>query len=227
LNLNTHLADAVEFAFLTACRRQEVLGLHWSSVFLDAPVPHVVIDHVVEEAGSHVAIRKGHKTSGKTGDLGRTVYLVPRVIELLQERRASIVGPLVFPAPKAGGVWRPSGATQAVRRAAKRLGVTAGFHSRRHGSITSLLENGVPIEKVSLFAGHADVAMTSGTYGWVSQEIAKQSVVAVEHGLKGHVNVTSPLSPEVMMEAMRFAEKTGQRLDIVLSMLRGDGLAAE
>jgi hypothetical protein len=86
---------------------------------------------------------------------------------------------------------------------------------------------------VSLFAGHADVAMTSGTYGWVSAEIAKQSVAAAAAALGGPVSGTKPdaaggqLSAEVMMRAMEFAEKTGQPLDVVLAMLRGGGLAAE
>ncbi|MEO9573570.1 MAG: hypothetical protein ABJ360_25975 [Roseobacter sp.] len=95
--------------------------------------------------------------------------------------------------------------------------------------ITHLLEQGVDINTVSKFAGHSDVAMTSGTYGWVSDELAQQQIVAVGGAMDGQPKPqpTADLPPEVMLEAMRFSEKTGHPLDTVLQMLRGATLAAE
>ena len=181
-----------------------------------------MICRVVEEAGAHFGIREGTKTND-----GRKVLLVPRVVELLAERQTRTSGPLVFPAPKAGGLWRPSGATQSIKRAAAKLGVTGGFHSRRHGGITHLLEQGVDINTVSKFCGHSDVQMTSGTYGWVSDELAQKQIVAVAGAMNAKPAPAGQISDDVMLRAMEFAEKTGQPLDVVLNLLRGGTLAAE
>ena len=227
------LADVVEFGFLTACRKQETLGLPWRHVHLDAEPPYVVIEDVTEEAGGIFRIRKGVKTSTKTGETGREVLLVPDAVALLKRRREADKGAnwnvdgLVFPDPRTGRVWRPSAVTSMVRTAARNLGVTAGLHSRRHGGITHLLEQGVDINVVSKFAGHADVAMTSATYGWVTEKLAQQQIAEVTAGLSqtskpGDTNA-EPLPPAVMELALKYALETGQPLDVVLATLRGSG----
>ncbi|MEP2534283.1 tyrosine-type recombinase/integrase [Shimia sp.] len=115
-----------------------------------------------------------------------------------------------------------------VRTAARNLGVTAGLHSRRHGGITHLLEQGVPLETVSKFAGHADTGMTSSTYGWVTEGLAQKQIAEVSAGLSQSQPApteTTPmadLSADVMLKAMEYAQASGQPLDVVLSILRGE-----
>ncbi|CUJ84159.1 site-specific tyrosine recombinase XerC [Shimia thalassica] len=237
LNRNdADLADVVEFGFLTACRKQETLGLPWAHVHLNAETPFVIIEDVTEEAGGIFRIRRGTKTSAKTGELGRKVYLVPDALALLRRRKEADKGVvwnvdrLVFPDPRTGRVWRPSAVSSMVQTAANNLGVTAGLHSRRHGGITHLIEQGVPLETVSQFAGHADPTMTASTYGWVTEALAQKQLVAIAGGLsstpKPKTDATGDdLPPEVMLKAMEYAQASGQPLEVVLAVLRGAGAA--
>lgn len=82
------------------------------------------------------------------------------------------------------------------------------------------------METVSQFAGHADTAMTSSTYGWVSDKMAQQQLVQIAGAQKAStpapVALVTDLSPDVMLEAMKYAQSSGQPLDVVLSILRGD-----
>ncbi len=221
---NPDLADVVQLGFLQALRKQETLGLHWANVHLDADVPFINVVDVVEEAGSIYRLRTGTKTDAKTGQLGRKVFLRPEAIELLRRRQGATNNALVFPDPVTGAVWRPSAVSSMVRTAAKNLGVVAGLHSRRHGGITALLEAGVPLEVVSKHAGHANTDMTETTYGWVTDDLAKQQVAAITSAQKP---VEAELPTDVMKLALDYALKTGEPLDQVISALRGLKVAAE
>lgn len=100
----------VEFGFLTACRKQETIGLPWRPVHLDADPPFVVVEDVLEEAGGVYRLRTGTKTDTKTGELGRKVFLVPEAVGLLTRRKEEDRGPnfnlhgFVFPDPRTGDV---------------------------------------------------------------------------------------------------------------------------
>jgi len=93
--------------------------------------------------------------------------------------------------------------------------------------ITHLLEQGVPMDVVSKYAGHANTDMTEGQYGWVTQELAQQQISAVNAGLNGGQKPasTSTLSPDVMKMAMEYSLSTEQPLEDVLAILVGSGTA--
>ncbi len=221
---NPDLADVVQLGFLQALRKQETLGLRWANVFLDVDVPYINVVDVVEEAGGLFRLRTGTKTDTKTGQLGRKVFLLPEAIDLLRRRQGGTNNALVFPDPNTGDVWRPSAVSSMVRTAAKNLGVTAGLHSRRHGGITALLEAGVPLEVVSKHAGHANTDMTETTYGWITDDLAKQQVAQITSAQK---TPTGELPADVMKLALDYAIKSGEPLDQVLETLRGLKHAAE
>ncbi|MEP2533861.1 tyrosine-type recombinase/integrase [Shimia sp.] len=223
------MADLIEFGFLTACRRQEMLGLRWCNVHLETTTPFVLIIDVIEEAGGVYRLRTGTKTDAKTGQAGRRAYLVPEAVTLLDRRCGAKLGPnmnpddLVFPNPKKGGIWRPSMVSSSVAEAAKRVGVTGGLHSRRHGGITHLLEQGVPLDVVSKHAGHADTSMTETAYGWVTSDMAQQQIAQIGAGLSGVKPAPGPdgsVDPAVQKLALEYAMKTGEPLEKVLAALK-------
>ncbi|MGA9410933.1 MAG: tyrosine-type recombinase/integrase [Roseobacter sp.] len=223
LRRNAHLADAVDISFLTATRRQEVLCLHWADVHPEAAMPFAVICQVVEEAGHTKACATARKPN-----TGARCYWYLGSWNCSKARRSVVSDDLAFPTLKAGGLWHASVATQSVTRAAKALGVTGSFHSRRHGGFTHLLEQDIDINTVSRFAGHADVAMASGGYDWVSDELAQKQIMAVGGAIDGTVKALSTATPppEVMLHATESAEKTEQPLDTVLQALQGAAHAA-
>ncbi len=56
----------------------------------------------------------------------------------------------------------------------------------------------------------------------------QQQVLAVQNGMKANGSVSLPapytapsLSPDVMIEAMKFSRETGQPLDVVIAALTG------
>lgn len=129
----THQAF-VRFAVMTTLRRAEVWSLLWEDVDLDRKV---------------VRLREpGHCRQTKTN--GREVPLLPPTIQVLQKLGVKGSGP-IFPIT-------PSGISQAVRRAANKVGLRhVRLHDMRREGISRLVELlQASLEDVTIFSGHSD-----------------------------------------------------------------------
>ncbi len=125
-------AMLMELAVETAMRRGELVGLEWERV--DFGRKSVYLD----------------KT--KTGS-PRTVPLSPRALELLQARYRKGDKGLVFN-------LQPGSVSQALRRAAKRVGSKdLRFHDFRHEATSRLFEKGLNQIEVARITGHKTLSM--------------------------------------------------------------------
>lgn len=176
-------------AAFTGARRGELFYLHWPSVMLDGPDPHIWI------AGS-TAIVRGHRVDGmtKTGrarrvsiDEGTVQALCDHAAQQAKEQevvgsgwpdtdrvfRMEMGGPLRVDFP--GEVMRSTIA--AINGKAKddpainRLRPIR-LHDLRHVHATLLLKAGVPVHVVAARLGHRDAAMTLRVYAHVLSDQA-------------------------------------------------------
>lgn len=151
---------------LLALRPEEVAGLCWDSVDLDAALL------AVERVRVMVAGKMLERETAKTRAGERTLPLDPGTVAALRDlhtRQAAerlAAGPAYEVSPHGGFVAADEighGYTQQRLRATfRRLAVAAGlppmtFHHARHSALSSLLNSGqVPVAIVAAWAGHAD-----------------------------------------------------------------------
>ena len=155
---NEVLADAVEFAALTGCRRGEVLGLKWSAVDL---------------ANRTVTIRRPKNKRD------RALRMSARVHELLEKRHRDSGGlPLVFPGPFSGKQswgWR-----KGLIGAGTRIGLRepVGWHDLRRFFATQLDRSGTSMQTIRHLLGHAEIATTQRYVmsGEDQQQVAMESI---------------------------------------------------
>jgi integrase/recombinase XerD len=149
------------------------LGMLLVAAGLGSPDEHALISllalnglRVSEATGASIealGIERGHRTLVITRKGGKvvTIPLAPRTaraIDLAIGERTE--GP-VFLAPDGRRLDR-HGAARAVRRVARRTGITkpVGPHTLRHAFITAALDAGVPLRDVQEAASHADPRTT-------------------------------------------------------------------
>ncbi|MFN3573604.1 MAG: tyrosine-type recombinase/integrase [Phenylobacterium sp.] len=95
----------------------------------------------------------------------RTVPLTQRVVETLPFLRITSQGGKLFPMKKQT-VWYMWDTIREDARLAHKVDLSdVVLHSLRHTCLTRLLQGGLPLERVSDWAGHADVKITAGIYG--------------------------------------------------------------
>jgi integrase len=185
-------------AAFTGARRGELFYLHWSSVVLDGPDPHVWIE------GS-TAIVRGRRVDGmtKTGrarrvsiDEGTVQALRDHAEQQAKERevvgegwpdtdrvfRMEMGGPLRVDLP--GEVMRSTIAAinrQARNDPAARTLTPIRLHDLRHVHATLLLKAGVPVHVVAARLGHRDAAMTLRVYAHVLSDQASSAAAMFAH----------------------------------------------
>ena len=92
-----------------------------------------------------------------------------RVVPISEELRDKLLPyikakGLCFPVPKTGMMYSEEGPKQTMRRIFKKAGLErekrSGFHDFRHTFASRLVQNNVPIYKVSKWLGHSSLAVT-------------------------------------------------------------------
>lgn len=131
---DTQIKAIVAFELETAMRRGELARMHVGDI--DTTKRTLRIWH--------------SKTDYKTGNVGRTIPLSPRAIEILAG----------LDKQESGAVWEVKdehSITRAFDRLCKRLGIDdLRFHDLRHEATSRLFERGFSIEEVATFTGHRD-----------------------------------------------------------------------
>lgn len=156
---------------LTALRPEEVCGLKWSAVDLEAKT--LTIDWVRTLVAGQVDEKEPKTRAGE-----RTLPVDDATVDALE----ALLKRQAEERAEAGDVYEASGyvlvdelgrpvKTDWLRRRYKKLVELAGVRSvrlydARHACLTYLANNGVPDVVVSAWAGHADPAFTKRTYVW-------------------------------------------------------------
>jgi integrase len=177
----TDLDAPVHLALGAGLRREEVLGLRWSSVDLDAAT--LKVESTITWASGELHVGPPKTEAGK-----RTVGLPAVVVDALkrtrvaQDRRRLLCGAawqdgdLVVDAGDGGPVKPPSFST-AWRRWAKEHGFAGTtFHGLRHGYATLMLTSGVPDAVALGVMGHTSTAMLQ-RYREVVPELLKDAAL--------------------------------------------------
>ena len=189
------LADAVKGTraelFVLLClyaglRREEALGLMWSSVHLDGDVAYIDVRHTVTLDGGQPI----HTPDLKSKAAYRSIPIPPVLAESLKAHKAQAKSLLVIPAvssrgamslaafrrmwDKVTGYQLDTGKKDADGKKIRRFvpGVV-DFHVEphilRHTYLTELCASGMDIKKIQYLAGHEDVTMTLRVYTHVTQ----------------------------------------------------------
>ncbi|TDA70190.1 MAG: site-specific integrase [Clostridia bacterium] len=153
----------------TGMRLGELLSLTWDQV--DFATSTISVVNLISKGGGEV-------NEGKTENSKRTVPTFPEVYRALKDQRARQAqdklkaGPmyedrgLVF-SNQVGGPLDPGNLrNRHYKPALERAGLPRGthFHALRHTFATSLLRQGVGVEKVSAWLGHANPGFTYRVY---------------------------------------------------------------
>jgi integrase len=156
----------LRLAFVTGCRRGELLALTWGDV---DPAGAIQIQRGLELDGQDRIIVSPPKTRRSR----RTVSLPPFAAHELAALRleaatlaaGAAIGTLPVIPGDDGGWWHPRAATKASTRALRRAGLPATLHTMRHAHATVLLSSAVNPAAVQARLGHASMATTLGAYG--------------------------------------------------------------
>jgi integrase len=163
------LADFIVVDTSCGTRRGELLALTWPDV--DLELGTILISKSLEQT------KKGLRVKETKGRKSRAIPLPQDSIEALRNVKASqdevrqMLGQdyrtdlnLVFCHPD-GNFIRPDTVTKAVRRLAKKAGLSGvSLHTLRHSHGSQLLSAGVPLPAVSRRLGHANVYVTATVY---------------------------------------------------------------
>jgi len=164
---------ALLFGAKTGARVSEIIGVRWQDLDLDKR--HDVTFRQGISRGRVGPLKSGH---------GRIVNLSPELVSALRalkvERQreclaAGVTVPdVVFTTPSLTRLGEQN-FTRAFKRILRDAKLPGHFspHSLRHSFASLLLQKGAPLEDVSRLLGHADVGLTSKTYGrWLRPDTA-------------------------------------------------------
>ncbi|MFZ4621901.1 MAG: tyrosine-type recombinase/integrase [Bacteroidota bacterium] len=143
-NLDKHWVAPIKFILHTGLRRNEMIYLKWTSVFLDPANPHIIVE-------SH------DDFDTKTGNT-RVVPLNSEAVKILEERKG-IHGEYVFTDSKNRVIHRNLPLLH-LNKALKKAGVEGNIHKLRHTFASNLVMKGVDIYSVGKLLGHTDVETT-------------------------------------------------------------------
>jgi len=187
----------VLLALYAGLRREEICGLRWSDIDLQAEVPCLTVNNVVRFEGN-----KGVFSSTLKSDAAhRTIPLPTTLADAL--RSAKRAASSVFVVPTATGGYATSQTIKSIMAIIERRKIkpaptepqekkpgpkpmegTLDFdvtpHQLRHTYITRLCESGIDVKKVQYLAGHATVNLTLSIYAHVTNNKPEQLIGAVE-----------------------------------------------
>jgi len=159
-------------ALASGMRRNEMLGLRWRDVDMDAG--RLTVEQALEQTAEHGIRVKGPKTRHGR----RTISLPPHIVAALsshwraqQEQRLAL-GIGKAPAESTvlatfdGKLMSPNAITKAWPRAMDEIGMSEiTLHSLRHTHASMLIASGMDILTISRRLGHANPTVTLGIYG--------------------------------------------------------------
>jgi integrase len=174
-------------------RRDEVLGLSWDDLDLDAKPPMVAVRRQLQRREGRGLVL----TELKTAKSRRTLALPARVAEALRRHRAAqaaerlAAGPywagagLVFTTP-IGTAIDPNNFRRHLARVSSKAGLGAWTtHELRHSAGSLLFAMGVPMKVISETLGHSSERVTSEVYVHVQDEHRKIAADAMTRALWG------------------------------------------
>lgn len=167
-NASADLADLIQLAASTGCRRGELCGLRWS----DLSGNDAIIQRAMVDVGGTLSLRL--PKSGRV----RRIRLGPKLLARLEARRerlevratkfATALVPEAYVLseyPDGSKPLAPNVATDRIATLAKRLELPVHLHMLRHYAATTALSKGAAVNSVAAFLGHTSAKMTLDVYG--------------------------------------------------------------
>jgi integrase len=174
------------FAIGSGCRQNEILGLRWQDVDLDAGSVRIAGQLSRGRELAEVKTERGRRTFGLP-ELARYALRAQRVQQARDRLAAGSRwqdGDYVFTMKDGRPVgWRSLDA--AFVRAQARAGVRRQrFHDMRHAFATLLLDAGEEVAVISKMLGHADYSTTVDVYSHLSRERSRVAAARIDGLLK-------------------------------------------
>ena len=164
---STHAAAAIRLLVLTGCRRNEILGLRWEDLDLQAGEMRLA--------------------DSKTG--GRVVPLPPPAVKVLEELSRTPGNPWVFPGRKKGTGQR--NINESWERVRKRAGLDGvRLHDLRHSYASRALALGESLSMIGELLGHRKV-QTTARYAHLARDSVRASTARVAESIGGEYVRTS------------------------------------
>jgi len=180
----------------TGLRLGEALGLGWDD--LDLAAGHLTVRRALQRVHGRLVL-----VEPKTRRSRRTIVLPATISAELRRHRVRQMEERL----RAGTRWHETGLTftslvgtpldaAAVTKRLKRLLVNAGlppttFHGLRHAAASLLLAQGVNPRMVMELLGHADIAMTLGTYSHLTAPVRNEAADRMDLALSARADVMS------------------------------------
>lgn len=192
-------------------RREEILGLQWSDIDLQADPPRLTVNNALRLSGG----RAEFPAPLKSRAAHRTIPLPPNLVEALKAEprkgqfvlhgpdgrhisstgARNIVGIINRRAPmseakKAKRAKREDELGRAIApRATQKKITTIDFrptpHQLRHTYISRLIEAGLDVKKVQYLAGHDDICMTLNIYTHLISNNPEDTIAAISAAFSG------------------------------------------
>jgi integrase len=162
----------VSLALATGMRRNEMLGLRWGDVDLDAG--RLTIEQSLEQTTAHGIRIKGPKTKHGRRTISIPAHLVAGLRQHWREQQEQRLRIGLGKAPDSapvfttadGGHLSPSGISKAWSRVMAAIGMPGvTLHSLRHTHASMLIASGMDILTVSRRLGHSSPTITLAVYG--------------------------------------------------------------
>ena len=166
---NKNMVILINLALVSGLRRGELLALTWSDI--DFKNNKLSVTKAVSELKDKIVIK-----STKTDASQRTIFIAPKMINMLKEHKENYAtGKFVFPnSADKDSLWAPSNMCRSYRKILKMAGVKSSMHILRHTNITNLITNGTDIKTVKNRAGHTRIETTM-SYTHPDEEFDKQA----------------------------------------------------
>lgn len=178
-------------------RREEICGLRWCDVDLNAAPPRLSVNHAVRFEGTRGVFPAPLKTQAAH----RTIPLPPKLAAALGEAKRDSRSVFVVPAATGGNATpqtvknlmgliqrrqlRPDGPAAHGPKVAQTLDFKVYPHLLRHTYITALCQSGMDIKKIQYLAGHSDIKMTLNVYSHVVGNSPTELIGAVSAAFSG------------------------------------------
>lgn len=204
---STRLYMPLLIASATGMRRQEVLGLKWSRVDLDAG--RLRVEEVLVQTREGVFFKPPKtKKSRRTVDLPAFLVAALRIHRGEQAKARIAAGPLwtdhdlVCPRPN-GEPWKPNTFAAQFYSFVRRKGLPqVTFHGLRHTHISQLLAHGERIMAVAARVGHTRAGFMLDRYGHHIPRPGEHLGQSVDDLFKGPLSRLQPV-PEGSTESDR------------------------
>lgn len=172
-------------------RREEICGLRWNDVDLNADTPHLTVNNAVRFEGNQGIFPSPLKTPAAN----RTIPLPPQLVAALREAKRTSCSVFVVPASTGSNATKQTvrsimaiierrkvktGQNPHPQRSPQTLTFDVTPHQLRHTYITRLCESGMNVKQIQYLAGHSSVQLTLNIYTHVTNNRPDQLIGAIE-----------------------------------------------